>query len=957
MDTWADERVGSAGELLEREEELGALRAAIDAARDGAGTVVVLQGPPGVGKTRLLAAADHYARMAGLRVLAGRGRELERQIALGVAVELLSPPVAAADARERARLLTGLAALTAPLLLEAGAHGITAPTPTADATLLGLCWLTAHLSGWDLPDGTSRPVLLAVDDAQWADAASLRFLAMLADRVDELALTLVITVREGEDGSGESMLHKLAAHPHGRLLTPAPLTTGAVNLLVTSAFPAADGELGAAVARASGGNPFLVGELLRSLRADGLSPVPSAVAGLLPDTVLRSVLARMARLPAEAGRLAAAVAVLGDGTPLRRAAAHATLDLPSAERAADVLAEAHLLLPGNPLTFTHPLIAAAVHADVPAFERARAHRRAADLLAADGEGVDRVAGHLLATEPAGDAATVAVLREASGRALRRGDPAAAARLLHRALAEPARERGELLVELARAQLTGGDMAAHDSLTEALTLLGRAAPHERAQALGMLAHACHARGDFPAGAAASEEALDLLPPHDPVWQGLLADYLTIATFYPPLLAKADLRLLPVLAAARGANPPSRPSLLAHVALRLALAGDPACDVRRLADAALADDVLPPPAGHGALTGIVLHALVICGELDAAQQAADAAVTAARRRGDLLAYANANYHRALSRYHQGALAPALADLAAAQTAHAAGWSAGNGWIGSLLAQLHLERGDLAAAREALRLADQHPAVSMDAALVLHARARLALAEHDPSTAFAAARAAGRHLEQDYRIDHPGLLPWRTTAALAAHHLGDHRQAQELADQALDRARAVGVAQAVGVALRTAGTVARPRPDLDRLAEAAAVLRGTPAALEYAHSLVDLGAALRRSGQRDACREPLRQGLALADGMHARPLAERARTELHGIGVRPRRTAVEGVGALTPAESRVALLALHGDSNSQIAQALFITTKTVETHLARAYRKLAISNRGQLQVAFAHHPQSQA
>jgi len=110
------------------------------------------------------------------------------------------------------------------------------------------------------------------------------------------------------------------------------------------------------------------------------------------------------------------------------------------------------------------------------------------------------------------------------------------------------------------------------------------------------------------------------------------------------------------------------------------------------------------------------------------------------------------------------------------------------------------------------------------------------------------------------------------------------------------------------------------------------------------------LRQAGRRAACAQPLREGLAIADARHARPLADRARAELRSLGLRPRRAAVLGVDALTPAERRVALLALHGQSNRQIAQNLFITTKTVETHLARAYRKLAISNRHELTVALA-------
>jgi DNA-binding CsgD family transcriptional regulator len=392
------------------------------------------------------------------------------------------------------------------------------------------------------------------------------------------------------------------------------------------------------------------------------------------------------------------------------------------------------------------------------------------------------------------------------------------------------------------------------------------------------------------------------------------------------------------------------LLAHVTLRLALAGDPASAVRTLAADALAADPLLGLANHGALLGLVVHALVIVGEADAAEAAAEAGLRTADQRGDVLAYGYASYHRALARFGRGALTLALADLEPARIPLAAGWTVAAGWIGWLLARVYLEFGDHGAAAEALRLADGRPQDSMDAALVRHARAQLALAEGRPAEAYDVACAAGLHLAQVYDIDHPGLLPWRTTAALAAHHAGDHAMARRLAAEAVERAASIGLAHLSGSALRVAGLVARPGPDVGLLSEAAAAFRGTPAALDHARTLIDLGAAMRRCGRNDEARKPLRQGLAIADRAVARPLAEQARAELHALGLRPRRAAVNGIDSLTPAERRVALLALHGQSNRQIAQTLFITTKTVETHLARAYRKLAIGNRHQLHEAFA-------
>lgn len=442
-----------------------------------------------------------------------------------------------------------------------------------------------------------------------------------------------------------------------------------------------------------------------------------------------------------------------------------------------------------------------------------------------------------------------------------------------------------------------------------------------------------RGQEPGAATASRE-------------DLLSDYLTFALFHPPLRAPADLRLTPVLEAARQGRPPTRPGLLAHAALRLALAGDPPSLVRPLAEAAVAEDPLvdTTDAGTlGTLLSFVVRSLVLVGEIDAGHAVADAALAAAARHEGPLAHATAAYHRALCRYHQGLLSDALADLTARTAVDA--WDGAADWNAALIAQIQLERGATDATGQVLRAARPGAADPMGAALLLHARARMALAQGDPATALAASREAGESLALGYAIDHPVLMPWRTTAALAAHRLGDHDQATALAAGGLDRARELGVPEAVGGALTVTGLVTVPRPDPGTLEEAARVLRGSQARLAYAHALVEWGTALRRAGRRKASEPPLREGLALSARLGARPLTERARHELHALGLRPRRTAVFGVEALTPAEHRVALLAAAGGTNREVAQALFVTVKTVETHLARVYRKLGIRGRGEL------------
>jgi DNA-binding CsgD family transcriptional regulator len=196
-----------------------------------------------------------------------------------------------------------------------------------------------------------------------------------------------------------------------------------------------------------------------------------------------------------------------------------------------------------------------------------------------------------------------------------------------------------------------------------------------------------------------------------------------------------------------------------------------------------------------------------------------------------------------------------------------------------------------------------------------------------------------------ENPAVLAWRSVAALSLAELGRHGDARALAADEVRRARSFGAARAVGVALRAQAIVGPPTERRERLEEALAVLTASPARLEHARVLVDLGAALRAVGRRTAAREPLVEALEIAARCGARTLERRARAELGAIGIRPRTTDRSGADSLTPSERRVADLAASGGTNREIAQTLFVTEKTVETHLGRAFRKLDISSRRQL------------
>jgi DNA-binding CsgD family transcriptional regulator len=270
----------------------------------------------------------------------------------------------------------------------------------------------------------------------------------------------------------------------------------------------------------------------------------------------------------------------------------------------------------------------------------------------------------------------------------------------------------------------------------------------------------------------------------------------------------------------------------------------------------------------------------------------------------------------------------------------------WEEAALARVLVERGDLAAARAVLDGAVSHAPRSIPAHGLRRARLELLLAEGRAADALAVAGDYAAHLG---RIVNPAFAPWRSLTALALDRVGRSAEAVALAQEELAPARRWGAPGAVGRSLRVLGALRREE-GLDDLREAAALLEGSPARLEHARALLALGSALRRSGARRESRPWLLRALELAERCGAARDAEAARTELYAAGARPRAAALAGPGALTASERRVAALAAEGHTNKEIAQALFVTLKTVEVHLSHVYRKLGITSRRGLGAALA-------
>jgi DNA-binding CsgD family transcriptional regulator/tetratricopeptide (TPR) repeat protein len=865
------------------------------------------------------------AAAAGMRVLWARGSELEQGYPFGLARQLLGDAATGRVGRDE---LADSPAAALPVILD------------LYSGLMNVVWENGGGSA-----GT--PLLVAVDDAQWADEPSLRFLAHLTLRIEAQPIALLATVRSADTGAAGELLHRLRESPAVRVLNPIALSDTAVAIVVRATLGEEAGEeLIAACARATLGNPFYLHELLRALVLEP-EPDPKRIAEVAPRAVLRSVVVRLARLGGDASALARAVAILGDGARLELAAQLAGLPRHSAEAAADGLSGGGVFAPGEPLRFVHPLMASALDADMGAFERSRKHRDAAQLMLAVGAPVEQVAAHLMISQPQGDARTVAVLTEAAAEAAAGGSPADAARLLRRALAEPPapEEEPELLLACAKAEALAGSPAAVERLEEALRRIE--VRDRRADALAELATLAHLQGEFARAAELARRCRAELPEDHPAQQRLLGIELTAGALDPDLVPEMARRLEPLLERARAGDPPSDARLLSLVIAWLGIS-DPPQLVRSLAELAIAPDPLIDDS-HGTSIGWVAAALQWIDELELAELWLDQAIETADRRGAVVAGAIATMNRAVTRYHRGGLDGSLRDGERALEIYRYGWTSWP-WSTPVLARTQIAMGDLDGAERTIGLGQRAGEAAPDHAFLLEALARLELARGDPRAALSTALTAGAVGEQRYVEEQPRLFEWRRLAALAAYEDGDADRARALIEPDVEALRATGPARQLGAALTVAGTVAGGHDGIELLSEAADLLEASPAQLQQAETLIAFGGALRRAGRRSAAREPLYRALELAAGMGAGSLEVRARDELRRLGLRPRRAERSGVDSLTPSERRVAELATEGLSTPQIAHRLHVTANTVETHLAHIYRKLSISGRSGLSDAFA-------
>lgn len=912
--------------LLERELFLSELRVLFSTDWDRPVGAVVLEGRLGSGKTAMLGAACALAASSGWSVLRAAGTLTGRHEPYGLLRHLLA---ADADRSCEASVEQVVAALEARTRVLSSSHG----------------------------------VVFAVDDARLCDEASIEWLARLDHAAPQSGIRLLLAVGTRPPGTRLEPVDWILSERSCRVLPLTPLSVDAVAILLEEVLVGdrpPDAAFVRACHEATGGVPGLLFALVHELALRGIPPLDAAATRLEAVTssaVARSVLARCAPAPPEARRLLEVVAVAAVPIELDLAAEAARLDPARAAAAAEALVAADLLGNERVLELQPPLVRRTVLAEIPASRRRRLHAAIAEGLRLRWAPLEQLAEHLVEREPAPDEHVARILEEAGEGALAHGAAGRALRYLSAALAaEPpgvgrrrillARTRAEALVD-ATAALGHLGVALDQGVSAvaagkvALEIAGTLATEGRAAAagelLGRIAERLEAREE-PVGlevamAATLLHRVGAVP-------ALLVDAVAGRSGRPNGgrgdLAQRAAALSAVLLARSAIHPAAglvdalsrvltgveltgdgllSAELWSRALLTLGRAGEPGAALRRGLEAleVARERQLSPAQAELSLAVAALHHLV--GELPVAEELARAAVALAEeepgaRRGDAAA----------------CLAALLLDAG------------------------RLDEADALLAGMAGELAEEPS--PLEGARLLEARGRLRLLQGQWSEALCDLLRAGQWADER-GVDSPAATSWRGLAAMAFAAVGREEEASRLAAEQLELARALGTPGVVADALRTLAATLPVEARRDLLEEAVALAASSPARLVQAAALVDLGRTLRQGGATGRARVLLREGADMAVARGCAPLVTVASAELRLAGARPRRLALRGAAALTTAERRVAELAAAGSTNAQIAETLYLSEKTVEGHLFRAYRKLGVSSRRQLGALLAGVP----
>ncbi|MGW0905983.1 ATP-binding protein [Streptomyces sp. NPDC002853] len=869
--------------LWERDAELAAAARAVDelcSDSTTAGGLLVFQGEAGIGKTALLAEVRRIAEGRAV-VWSARGGETVTSVPFNVVRQLLQPALVALSPDESREYLGDWYEIAGPALGIAEPTGLQAdPQGVCD----GLIEAVARLSGlhW--------PLVLLIDDAHWADQETLHWLAAFAQRLDELPV-LVVVAHRPDDATGDSARHLAAVGAAARPLPPLRALTpdAAAGLTRATLGEHADAPFCREVWAVTGGNPYESVELLAKVQDSELEPVEGSAAELRAlnrSARGRGLVARLEGLGTDVTRFAWAAAILGTAIPLDLAASLAGMTREAAERCAERLRTARILLGADEgLEFVHPLIASTVYRSIPAATRTAFHGQAAWAVTLSGRGAAAASRHLLEVHPDDDPELVKQLREAAAEHLAVGAPDAARRCLERALREPPlpETHARVLYELGCATLLTSPATTIGHLREALHTPGLDRKL-RVDAVCRLSQALVHNDQLEEALRVVDAEAERLDPGPDrmrlegvhyMWEGIHAREDD---------ATGRSRRLAALARPLPGRDNSERALLILRAFDAMTRGENAEEVVELCDRALVNGRLAPGLGWTdtewgfELLTMLGGAYIFTDRLD----------------------------RAESVFAEGVRAY-----------EAAGWSGGHlavakAWLGLV----YRRRGRLAEAeeslRESLRLTDRVGSglpMHWDAACKLidvllsrgkidearEAADRYGIAPPYPSTIFlpdihyvrgrlliaSGQRPEGvNELEVAAKTAHERgcyntvVNPWAYELARAVA-TEDPRRAADLVAEARVQAEHFGTETAIGEALRCAASLESGRRAVELYARAVACLEASPCAYEHAVARVEYGIVAGSASE-------LARGLALAESCGAAGLVARARASLEVAGV---------------------------------------------------------------------------
>ncbi|MFE2040679.1 ATP-binding protein [Streptomyces sp. NPDC059477] len=883
---------GASAPLWERDEEVAALRQAVESLHtgDSRGSLLMLRGDAGLGKTALLTETRKFAEAQGCTVWSARGGETLRSVPFNVVRQLLQPALISLLPEEARDYLGDWFDISGPAL------GIAEPgevQPLPQGVCDGLVVAVRRLATREWP------LVLLIDDAHWADQETLRWLAAFAERLDDLSVLVVVARRPGEVGGESARYLDRIAELSDRVTSLSALTPDATAALTRATVGEhADGPFCRQVWAVTAGNPYETVELLAKVRDSEMEPSESS-ADELRDLNRSArgggLVDRLGELGINATRFAWASAILGTGITVDLVAELITVEHDEAARCAELLRTARILTAPDPagaragggdLEFVHPLIASAVYNSIPDGLRTAMHGIAAKLVIDSGLGAAAASRHLLPVHPEDDAEIVEQLREAAGEHLGVGAPDAARLCLERALREPPRPQvhAQVLFELGCATLLTAPATTVDHLQNALAMPGLDGG-ERVNAVYRLSQAL-LHNDQLEQAVRTVEAEAARQPAGPARMRLQAVQYMWEGIYSETAPPGRSERLAAQAGACTGRDNSERALLILRAFDAMTHGENAEVVIENCDRAMVNGRLAPGLGWTdpewgvELLMMLGSSYAYADRIDRAESLfAEAlrAYTTAGWSGGHLALAHA--YLGLAHRRRGRLKDAEEVLRESlRLAERVGrrlplhWSATCGLVDTLLARGHVD--------EAWSIAEQYGfSPPYPSTMVLpdprSVRGRLLLAVgrtkdgvNELEAAEKAAAARGGH--------NPVLAPWTVdlAVALAAE---DPARAARLASDARRQAEHFGTDTAIGEALRCAAALETGQRRVRLAAQAVTYLEASPCQYEHAAARVEHGIAARSASE-------LNRGLSLARSCGADGLVQRAEAALEALATSP-------------------------------------------------------------------------